>query len=172
MKKNIILRGFTLIELIIVIVILGIIASIGSTMLHQTILSAYTNIDLLNIKWISRLVLQRMSEDILDATTINICSSTPPCGGSAATTGTAITFTTTSGTYLSYSVSSGNLIRTVSPSMSSPTGNVNYVVSDSVANLNFGFITGTSNKCVNITSTIQRGANAISINSDACARNL
>ena len=61
LKKH---AGFTLIELVIVITILGIIAGIGSKILNQAFTGYLDNKNLVEADWQARLALERMQRDV------------------------------------------------------------------------------------------------------------
>lgn len=58
-------NGFTLVEFTLVIVILGIIASMGSEMLRQGFLSGFLSTNLNETSWQARLALQRIANELI-----------------------------------------------------------------------------------------------------------
>jgi prepilin-type N-terminal cleavage/methylation domain-containing protein len=100
MKKN---RGFTLIELIIVIVLLGIISVIATKMLAQGFNAYLTGKNILNADWQGRLAMERMVRDIRAIRS--------PTAGITTATATQLAFTDTNGTDIVYQVSGSNLMR-------------------------------------------------------------
>ncbi|KPJ67226.1 MAG: hypothetical protein AMJ43_04970 [Coxiella sp. DG_40] len=57
-------KGFTLIEIIVVIFVLSIVATIGGLVLHKGFEAGYMSRDLIDATWQSRLALQRMANEI------------------------------------------------------------------------------------------------------------
>lgn len=94
--------GFTLIELVIVIVIMGVIA-VASSQLLATGLTAYlTNKNIINATAQARLALERMTRDIRAVRTSADIS---------AASATQFTFVDTNGSSVAYSLSGTNLMR-------------------------------------------------------------
>lgn len=60
-------HGFTLIEIVIIIVILGVIAAIGATMLEKSFDASFTNQGYIEANWQARLALERMARELLSA---------------------------------------------------------------------------------------------------------
>ena len=67
MKQN---KGFTLVELIIVIVIVGIISGFGALALEMAAKSINKNKELLEITWQSQIVFQRLERELREAKAI------------------------------------------------------------------------------------------------------
>jgi prepilin-type N-terminal cleavage/methylation domain-containing protein len=97
MKKN---AGFSLIEIVMVIIIIGIIAAIASRILMQGVSAYLTNINIINSDWQGRIALERMVRDIRA-----IRSPTDITTASAST----LAFTNTSGTSISYTLSGSTI---------------------------------------------------------------
>ncbi|MBN1684631.1 MAG: prepilin-type N-terminal cleavage/methylation domain-containing protein [Gammaproteobacteria bacterium] len=60
--------GFTLIELIIVIIILGIVAAIGSSVLYQSFRSQEKSQELIETTWQARVAIRRLSQELFSIT--------------------------------------------------------------------------------------------------------
>lgn len=56
--------GFTLVELVVVIFVLSIVATIGGLVLHKGFEAGYVSRDLIDATWQNRLALQRMANEI------------------------------------------------------------------------------------------------------------
>jgi type II secretory pathway pseudopilin PulG len=98
------IKGATLVELVIVIVIVGIIFAIGSTLMRKSFDAFFTNQNLNIANWQGRLAFQRMVQEIREAkganaTDLNISSFSQ------------ITFNDLYGQTITYSMSGSNLQR-------------------------------------------------------------
>ncbi len=101
MRRNNI-QGFTLIELIVVIVLTSLIAGVVSAIIAQGAQSYLTAKNVLDADWQGRLAIERMARDIRAiASPLSITTATA----------TQLTFTDFSGTSVSYSLSGTNLMR-------------------------------------------------------------
>lgn len=129
MRRLMLSRGFTLIEMIMVILILGIIVAMSSSLLTQGLNSASQGEGLLDANWQGQIAFERMSRDIslvrstADITTIGASN---------------FAFTDTSGNTISYSLSGTSLLLTQN-------GNA-AILADGVSSLSFTYFdrTGTS----------------------------
>jgi prepilin-type N-terminal cleavage/methylation domain-containing protein len=101
-QVNTVQRGFTLIELVIVILVTGIIAAGASNLLYKGFLAYIEGKNISNVQYQSQLALMRMGIDLR-----NIRSS------SDITTATSsqLTFVDINGSTVSYSLSGGQLLR-------------------------------------------------------------
>jgi len=99
MKKH---CGFTMIELIIVIVILAVLSAIALPMLTAGFNGYFTQRNLSDANWQGRLALSRMSRDI---------RSIPSAGNITTATSTQFTFTNSSNASVSYTLSGTALQR-------------------------------------------------------------
>lgn len=94
--------GFTLIEFIMVIVIMGILFSLGGGLLSQGFQATYSGMDIIRADWQARLAFERMSRElrlILNQNSLNI--SVP----------NQITFIDTAGENITYALSGNQLVR-------------------------------------------------------------
>ncbi len=96
-------KGFTLIELVIVIVLISILTSGGIYIMSQVFSAAYLTHDLSDANWQARLAYERMLRDIR-ATHF-------PSSFSIGGSNTTLTFTDIDGTVITYSLSGTNLMR-------------------------------------------------------------
>jgi len=115
MKK---LRGFTMIELVMVIVILSVIAAIGSGIIHQGFRSYMTQKDLAHLDSQGRLALERMARElrlVRTATALDLTISPT----------TEITFTDTAGDTIRFyrDIPSNTLMRTENANPTQPLSN-------------------------------------------------
>lgn len=95
-------RGFTLVELIVVIVILGTLAVITGPMLQAGFSSYFTQRNLSDADWQGRLALERIARDIRALSSTNNITTT---------TSTQFTFVNNANTNVSYTLSGTNLQR-------------------------------------------------------------
>ncbi len=98
MKKN----GFTYIELIISIVLIGIIAAIASELLAQGLNAFLTTQNITDANWQGQLAMERMIRDIRDIRSASDVSTN---------TATSLTFVDMLGNSIAYSLSGSNLMR-------------------------------------------------------------
>lgn len=96
-------RGFSLIEMVIVIIILGIIVGMSSQLLMQGLYSFPTGADLIDANWQGQLAIERMSRDILQVRSASDISSM---------TSSNFGFTDLDANTISYSLSGTDLILT------------------------------------------------------------
>ena len=118
-KKGV--RGVSLMEMIIVIVILGIIAGFSSTLLSGGFDAYFSERDLADTVWQGRLALARLNRDLR-----TVRSPTP--SDLTISPATQITFVNTSGNTVSYALSGTTLMRNSQP------------LADGISNLNFSYI--------------------------------
>lgn len=155
-------KGFTLIELTIVMVIIGIVAVIGGVILIQAFEAGNASRNLIDATWQSRLALQRMTDEIREAH--NIISTTDNQH--------ILSFTSINGTTITYNLSGNHLVRN------------NTTLADSVTALTFTYL-NTNNqtltyspldidtvRCINISTTISKNHVTTSFQTLACPRNM
>lgn len=98
--------GFSLVEMVVVIVLVGILSAIGSQMLGMTLQSFVFSKDVLKGDWQARVALERLTRDlrmVRAATNLTIVPAT------------AVTFSDTDGNNVNYSLSGSQLIRNTQP---------------------------------------------------------
>jgi prepilin-type N-terminal cleavage/methylation domain-containing protein len=155
--------GFTLVELIIVIVILGIVASIGSTLLYNSLVAAVNDQNIIEATWQGRMALQRLSAELKGAQML-----------SADTSSTRLSFVNSRGLQVIYSLSGTYLQR--SGSAASPPN----PIASGVSNLNFYYLDSnvqpaanlSQARCVRVTVTISKYHTVLPLDTIACMRNL
>lgn len=116
--------GFSLVELIVVIVLVGILAALGAQMLGRTVESFVFGRDVVKGDWQARVALERLTRDLRmlrAATNLTIIPAT------------AITFSDTDGNNVSYSLSGTQLMRNTQ------------VLADDVSNLQFTYLRSDGN---------------------------
>jgi len=155
-------KGFTLIELTIVIVILGIVAVIGGAILVHAFQAGNTSRNLIDAAWQSRLALQRMTDEIREAHNII----------STADNQHILSFTGIDGTAITYNLSGNHLVR----------NNIN--LADGVTALTFTYLDINDQtlayspldtdavRCINIATTISKNNVTTSFQTLACPRNI
>ena len=104
--------GFSLVELIVVIVVLGIVASAGAAVMRDSIRGYLRGSEISSADWQGRLALERITRELRDIA--------PPSGGvaniSAASCGSStFEFSDINSTAISYTQSTGTLIRNGQP---------------------------------------------------------
>ena len=114
-------RGFTLIEMIMVIVLTGIIAALGSRMLVAGFNSYQTSKNLIQAQWQGTIAMERLSRDLRTIRSASAADLT-------LTPATQITFTDTSANVVSYTLSGTTLMRNGQP------------LADGINSLNFSYI--------------------------------
>jgi len=114
-------RGFSLIELILVIIILSIIAAVGSQMLSSGFNAYFTGRDIIDAEWQGRYAMQRISRELRD-----VRSATS--GDLTITPANQITFTDNSANTITYALSGNTLTRNTLP------------LADGVTSLSFYYI--------------------------------
>ena len=95
-------RGFSLIEVILVIVILGIIVGVGAQFMGTSFQLYFSSRDNLNVDAQARAALERMTRELRAIRPATSLTMTPA---------TQITFTDEAGTVVQYILSGGNLLR-------------------------------------------------------------
>ena len=95
-------RGFSLIEMVLVIVIVGIISTVGAQLMGTGFQLYFTGRDTLSVDAQARLALERMTREL---------RTVRPVTGLTMTPATQITFTDETGTAVQYVLGGGNLMR-------------------------------------------------------------
>lgn len=117
-------RGFSLIELVLTIVLLGIVGAVGTQMLDGGVRAYFASADAANLDWQGRIALERMTRDIL-----RIRSATP--GDLTISPATQLTMTDYNGNAVNYSLSGATLVRNADPLADGVSGlNFSYLMSD------------------------------------------
>lgn len=112
--------GFSLIEMLLVVIILSIIAALGGQMLSTGFNSYFTGRDIINAEWQGRYGLQRMSRELRDVRSATAADLT--IGASQ------ITFTDNNANVITYALSGSTLTRNGQP------------LADGVSALSFDYI--------------------------------
>jgi len=112
--------GFSLVELILVIIILSIIAAVGSQMLNSGFNAYFSGRDLIDAEWQGRYAMQRISRELRD-----VRSAT---SGDLVMSSSQITFTDNSANVITYALSGNTLTRNTLP------------LADGVTSLSFYYI--------------------------------
>lgn len=94
-------QGFTLIEIVVVIVLISIIAAISSQMLAQGFNAYLTSEDITDANWQGQLAMERMVRDLRTVRSANDIS---------VNTSSAFTFVNLAGSTMAYSLSGSNLM--------------------------------------------------------------
>ena len=155
--------GFTLLEMLIVIIILSIVGGIGSITIYHSLRSAAKARDIVDATWQPRIVLDRMSEDIGEIRSrsdLNIGSSSQ------------FTFTTVAGIPITYAQSGSYLMRTYD--------GVIKIMADGLTSLSFTYydanyaVTAVASavRCIKITATINKNNTNTTLQTTSCPRNL
>jgi prepilin-type N-terminal cleavage/methylation domain-containing protein len=121
MQKNRRLSGFTLIELVVVIMLIGILLSGSTNLLNQGFKSFFTGKDIINANWQGSIALERLARDLR-----SVRSNTDITAAAA----NSITFIDIDGNTITYQVSGGKLQR-----------NTQYLA-DGVQSITFAYYTG------------------------------
>lgn len=151
--------GFTLIEVILVILILGIVISVGGTLMGFGFKGGFASKDSIYAASIARVSIERMSFDLLSARNATTTDLTPNAN--------SITFVTTDDATVSYSLSGTNLMRNTK------------ILANYVTALNFTYldqvfattVIATNVRCVVINMTVNYNSNIINLTSTVCPRN-
>jgi prepilin-type N-terminal cleavage/methylation domain-containing protein len=98
--------GFSLVELIVVIVVLGIVASMGAIVVRDGMLGYLRGREITSADWQGRLALERITRELRDAAAI---APSNACGTST------FAFSDISSTLISYSQSANTLLRNGQP---------------------------------------------------------
>lgn len=146
--------GFSLIELILVIVILSIIAAIGSRMLSGGFNAYFTGRDIIDAEWQGRYAMQRMSRDLRNVRTATT-------GDLSISSLTQITFTDNSANVITYARNGNTLERNGQPLADGVTDlTFNYLqadgINDATAATNVAYITASITVSVNGTNYSRR----------------
>ncbi len=101
--------GFSLIELIVVTVVLGIVASMGAIVVRDGMLGYLRGREITSADWQGRLALERISRELRDVAWPNYSNIAATCGTST------FTFSDNSSTLISYTQSATTLLRNGQP---------------------------------------------------------
>ncbi len=112
--------GFSLIEMLLVVIILSIIAALGGQMLSTGFNSYFTGRDIINAEWQGRYGLQRMSRELRDVRSATAADLTMGAN--------QITFTDNNANVITYALSGSTLTRNGQP------------LADGVSVLSFAYI--------------------------------
>ncbi len=125
------IKGFTLIEIVIVIVIMGIVAAIGSLIMSRGFSSYFTERDITSVDQQARLALERMTRELR---LIRVTSSGPDI---SVMNTNLVTFTDNTATGITYTISAGQLTRNGVPLAANLTAlNLSYLTSTGAATVN------------------------------------
>jgi len=163
--------GFTLIEIIIVIVIVGIIVSFGALALEMAAKSIVKNKALLEITWQSQIVFQRLERELREANTILDSS-----GNSQ------IRFTTPNNQLLRYRYNSNNkqLQRRYEQNSSGSVIENWTAIANDISSFSFTYYdenfnttnTESNAKCVTMEATFTKDSTNVPFQTTICPRNL
>ena len=153
------LSGFTLIELVIVIVLTGIIGAIATKMLAQGLNAYLTSKNVADADWQGRLALERMTRDIRA-----VRSPTDI----ALATSSQFTFTDSNGSSVAYTLSGSNLMRN-SQALANGISTLTFQYYDET-----GVITAitTAIRYISITLNVTQGNSNMSFTTSVYPRNL
>lgn len=157
------IKGFTLIEVAIVIVILGIVATIGSSVLHESFQAGYASRDFINASWQTRLALTRLTSELREirsATSSDLDISS----------NNQITFTDIYGDSITYTRSGNDLTRNGTK------------VANDITDLTFTYydednveVTNPANvadvRCIDIATQVTEGSTTVDTQTIVCPRN-
>jgi len=118
-------RGFTLVELIVVIVVLGTVASMGAIVVRDGMLGYLRGREITSADWQGRLALERITRELRDVAAPGSANIDPSSCGSP-----GFSFVDIASNQISYSLVSSTLWRIDSPLLSQP-------LADNVSGLRF-----------------------------------
>ncbi len=120
-------RGFSLVELTLVMIILSIIATIGSQMLGTGFNAYFTGRDMIDAEWQGRYAMQRISRELRD-----VRSAT---AGDLVIGANQITFTDNNANVVTYTLAGNTLTRNGQPLADGATNlTFNYIQADGITN--------------------------------------
>lgn len=153
MRVSIIMRtikGFTLIEMVVVMVITGIVTAIAATMISAGFTSYFTGVNVTALNNQATIAMLRMSKELKQAT------------GFSAINATNTTFTTTAGSTITYNWSNPNLIRTGASAQTLSNQMTSFSLAYYQANFSVTAIP-TDVRAVTITMTLGNGNETVSL---------
>ncbi|KTD82578.1 prepilin-type N-terminal cleavage/methylation domain-containing protein [Legionella waltersii] len=142
------IKGFTLIEMVIVMVITGIIVAITATMLNTSFINYFTSVHYSSLSTQGAIAMMRISKELQQATRFSVINPT------------SVTFTTVGGTSISYSWSTPILTRT---------GSAARTLSDDVTNFSLNYYqsnfsttaTASAVRAVTVSMTLSNGTESV-----------
>lgn len=140
MKIHAVQAGFTLIELIVAVVVLGFVAILGGPVLQVVFDSYLTETRIQEVDSRARHALERLVRELRGARLASLGA-----GGGL----TSLTFTDQDGTSVLYNLASGNLQRT--------TGGVARVLADGVTVLTFDVVTTAATPSIRVVAAFTQG---------------
>jgi prepilin-type N-terminal cleavage/methylation domain-containing protein len=151
--------GFTLVEMILVIVIVGIILSIGAIFLTTGLKGNFATEDSVYTSYNARTALLRMGDDLKEARAATASDLSPSAN--------SITFTTISGNTITYSLSGTNLMRN------------SQILASHTSALSFVYLTATNTttsnptlvRCIVVSTTTQYHNFTLPLQTVICPRN-
>lgn len=158
MNKKI--RGVTLIEMVMVIVLLSILSVVGGTMISDSFMAGKTVSDNLTASAHAQYAMTRMADEIREARSATASDLTISATDS-------LTFTNNDGDSVTYNLSSGNLMQGSN------------ALSDNVSGLTFAYLDGseaettdvTDVRCIKVDATFSAGDSNIPVTTTVCPRN-
>lgn len=152
-------QGFTLIEVIIVILILGVIVSVGGVLLGLGFRGGFASKDLVYAASMARVAIGRMGDDILNARSATAAN--------LSLNSNSITFASNDGISISYSLSGTNLMRN-SKILSKDIGALNFTYYDQI----FSTTSIPSDvRCIQINMTVTYNNSTNNLTTLVCPRN-
>ena len=153
-------QGFTLVELVIVIVLLGVIAALGSVMLREGFNAYFAGRDLTDADWQARVALGRMTRELREVPSAADLVSIAPT--------TQITFRDFGGTQIQYALNGTTLERNAVP------------LADGITALGFSYLDDTQTataapaavRYITVQFTVVQGGTNMSFRATVNPRNL
>jgi prepilin-type N-terminal cleavage/methylation domain-containing protein len=143
-----IIKGFTLIEMVIVMVITGIVIAITATMLNTSFISYFTSVHFSSLSTQGAIAMMRISKELQQASQFSVINAT------------SVTFTTTGGSTISYSWSTPTLTRTGSAARTLSNVVTSFSLSYYQANFNTT-ATASAVRAVTVSMTVSNGTESV-----------